>query len=310
VAHVGFELDEVAAVESHVNHFAFMTLVESDTGEAGASAFEVVEDVVLDFVDAVGDDEDRLVGCDALDDQVDDLAFDIDKYDGVYRQSDVADDEGGEGDAAVDDEDEDAERYFGVFVDDHRDDVAAARGGAGAEDDADGDAVDEACDNGVEEEIGDEETFDGVVAGAHDVGDMAVEAFGGVVESVVDDRSVAPCRLKDVGEYGDKDDGDDGLDAESGAEDDGADDEQGYVHADTCHRYFPSEEGIENVGETVDATRSKVVGVDKHYVAYGEQETSESDESVGDYLVFEADFFLHLVLYFICLQYGILYVAK
>ena len=254
-----------------------MPLVESESWETSATAFEVVEDIVFHFVDAVGDDEYGFVCRHAFDNDVDDFAFDIDEDDGVDGQSDVAYDESGERDAAVDDEDENSERYFGVFVDDHGDDVAAARGGACAENYTYGDAIDESGHDGIEEEVGDEEAFDGVVAGAYDVGDVAIKPLCGVVQSVVDYWCIAPCRFKNVGEDRDKDYGYDGFDAETWSEDDGADDEQGDVHADAGDRYFPSEKGVEDVGETIYATRSEVVGVDEHYVAYGEEKAAKGD---------------------------------
>ena len=85
MAQVGFKLDEVGTVKCDINHFAFLTLIQSETGEAGASTFELVENEVFDFVDAVCDDENGLVCCKAFDDEVDNLAFDIDEDDGVYR---------------------------------------------------------------------------------------------------------------------------------------------------------------------------------------------------------------------------------
>lgn len=85
MAKVGFKLDEVGTVKGDINHFAFLTLIEAETGEASTSTFEFVEDEVFDFVDAVGDDENGLVCGKTFDDEVDNLAFYIDEDDGVYR---------------------------------------------------------------------------------------------------------------------------------------------------------------------------------------------------------------------------------
>ena len=44
---VGFQFHQIGTVKGDVNHLAFMTLVETLSGEAGATALQVVEDEIL-----------------------------------------------------------------------------------------------------------------------------------------------------------------------------------------------------------------------------------------------------------------------
>ena len=134
VAEVGTELDKVGTLHGDVDNLALGAIVKALAGDAGATTVEFVEDVFLDNIVLVGDDEGGFVALDAVDNEVDDLAFDKDDNDGVDGETDVAKgDKGGEGDAAVDDGDEGAEANLSVLVENHGDDVAATTGGAAAE---------------------------------------------------------------------------------------------------------------------------------------------------------------------------------
>ena len=121
-----------------------------------------------------------------------------------------------------------------------------------------------------------------------------VEAFDGVGHNgaVVDDGVIAPYPALDgIGEAEDEEGGDDGFDAELGAENPGADDEQGDVHADGPDGDFATPEGAEDVGQTVSAARGHEVGVDKHHVAYGEEGAAKDKQHVGK------DFLLNILLF-------------
>lgn len=158
------ELNKVGTVKRDINHPALLTLIETDTREAGTTTFEIVDDEVFHLLNSVSNDEYGFVGGETFDYEVYDLTLDVDKDDGVDGEPDVADDECCERYAAVNDKDKHSKRNLGVLVDNHGDDVTAARSGTGAEYNTNGDTVYYARDNGVEEEVGNKELVDEGIA--------------------------------------------------------------------------------------------------------------------------------------------------
>ena len=183
---VVFQLDEVGAFEGDVDHAALGAGVKALSEEQRAAALEVVKDVAPHGLHIVGDDIDRFIGLHTLHDEVDNLAFNKYQYDRIDGQTNLLEsDEGGEGDDGIDNHHQFTQRNFRVFVDDHRDDVAAARGGSRLENQADRDTVDDAGHDGVKEVVGHEEQL--AVRNLHHIGHV-----GGFHDAFVDDGVVAP----------------------------------------------------------------------------------------------------------------------
>ena len=170
------------------------------------------------------DDEAGFVSGNAFNNHVDNLALDVDEDDGIDGQTDVAEGhEGGQRDTAVDNQHQYTERYLCVFVNDHGNDITAARGSSSFENQTDGYTVNQTGDHGVEEEVGHEVFGDGIVAGTHFIREITVKPFAAVEESVMDKWRIAPDAFHNIGEYGYEDDRYDGLDAKTRTQEPGAD---------------------------------------------------------------------------------------
>ena len=179
-------------------------------------------------------------------------------------------------------------------MDNHGDDIAAARGGTGTENDADGDTIEQTGHHGVEEHVGQEPHL----------GTVTHERKGGVDRrvhklAVMDERRIAPGGFHDIGEHGYQHHRDDGLQSELGSQDDGTDNQQRNIHADTRQGYLPTPQGIKHVGQAIHAARSQVVRVDKHHVGHGKHGAAQNEQQIGHGLFFPVFFnlyFIHKVL--------------
>ena len=273
------QLDHVGTVEGDVEHLALGALVQSAASDERAATLDVVDDVIADGIGCVGDDKHRLVGLHAIDDKVNDLALDKDDDDRVDGKAYVTKGhEGAQGDDTVNDHDEGTERYLGIFVDNHRDDVRASAGSSRAENHADGHTIDNTGHNRVQEIVGVEPAS--VMWNLdHRLDHRGIDGFYNI--TVVDDRVVAPSALKHKSEYENQRCRNNRLDAELGSQHPSADDEQGNVHADGVERNLPRPKGIEHVREAVGASRGHQIGVNKHHIANSEQQTADDEQDIG-----------------------------
>ena len=129
VVEVVLQFDEVGAFEGDVYHAALGAGIKALPEKQRAAAFEVVKNVTPYGFHIVGDDIDGLVSLHTLHNQVDNLAFNKYQYDGINGQTNLLEsDKGGEGDDRINNHHQFAQRNFRVFVYDHGNDIAAARG--------------------------------------------------------------------------------------------------------------------------------------------------------------------------------------
>lgn len=187
-AQVGTEFYKVGTLHGDVNHLAFGAVVKTFTGKTGAATLQIVQDVVAHCINLIGDDECRFVALGAINNQVDDFSFDEDDDDRVDWQTEVAKcDQGGQGDATVNNHDERTQGNLCVFVQNHGNDVATARSSTGTENHTNSDTIDEASNHRVQEIVGREETaiVDDLY---HGIGNLF-----GHDSTIVDDGSITPC---------------------------------------------------------------------------------------------------------------------
>ena len=224
------QLDHIRTVQGDIDHLALIALIEAAAGDAGATALQVVDDIVADGLRVVGDDKHGPVALHTIDDQVDDLALDEDDEDRIDGKTDVTKgDECAQGDDAVNNHDESTQGNLGVLVDNHRDDVRTATGSTRTENETNGNAIDETGEDGVEEIVGLEPAA--IVGNLHHAG-----AFYLADGAVMNHWIISPHALEHKGGSKYQYRGDDGLDTELGSKDPSADNQQRDIHADGIQR--------------------------------------------------------------------------
>ena len=69
------QLHQIGAIEVGVNHLTLLSFKQSRANKTRSTPLQIVDNKRSNLVDLIGDDECRLVALDAVDHQVDDLAF-------------------------------------------------------------------------------------------------------------------------------------------------------------------------------------------------------------------------------------------
>ena len=149
------QLNHVGAVKGDIEHLTLIALVKTTAGDERTAALDIVDDVVTDGVRVIGDDKHRLVALHTVNHEVDYLTLDEDDNDGVNGQTDVTKgNQRAQGDNTINNHDKGTQGNLGVLVQNHRDDVRAATGGARAENQTDSNTIDDAGHYCIEEIIG------------------------------------------------------------------------------------------------------------------------------------------------------------
>ena len=87
ISELSITLTKAFAVEGDINHLAFSTLIEAATRENGTAAVQIIDDEVAHLFNLIRNNKSCLVALYAFHHQVDNLALDEDKDDGINGQT-------------------------------------------------------------------------------------------------------------------------------------------------------------------------------------------------------------------------------
>ena len=172
-------------------------------------------------------------------------------------------------------------------MDDHGNDVAAAGGSTGLENQADGNAIDHAAHHGIEEIVGDEEKI--AVRNLH----IVVHRF--FYDALVNHGIITPCRLQHPCKGENQYSGNHRFDTEFRSENPGADKQKRNIHTDGIVADLPWPHRIEHIGKAVSASRREQIGVHKHHIADGKEQTAQYQQQICHQFILYLILFLHVI---------------